>query len=116
MAIPKGIAPQEVNGVTGDVSKNGVYVFEATDELNNKIGEKKFLEAVDPAQADAFIHLGWRAATEDETKEYRESAAEAKKEVRETLTAPERQAEEAAKEAAKLPEQNAAEVKSANKK
>jgi len=106
MVLPKGIDPQEVNGATGDVSKNGVYVFEATDELNNKVGEKKYLEAVDPAQADAFIHLGWRGATEAETKEYRGNVDAAKKEQREALSAPEKQAEEASEKAAKLPEQN----------
>lgn len=103
--LPKGMAPVETNGLTGDVSKNGVYVFEPTDAQNNKLGEKKFLEAIDPSQADAFIHLGYRLSTEAESKEYREKADAAKKEVRETLSAPERQAEEASRHADSLPEQ-----------
>jgi len=106
MAISKGIDPIEKNGLTGDVSKNGVYIFEATDAQNNKVGEKKFLEAVDPAQADAFIHLGWRLATDAEAEEYHSKATDAKKEAREALTGPEKQAEEAAEKAEKLPEQN----------
>jgi hypothetical protein len=103
--LPKGQAPVETNGLTGDVSKNGVYVFEPTDSLNNKLGEKKFLEAIDPSQADAFIHMGYRGATEAETREYRSSANDAKKEVRESLSAPERKAEEASDKASGLPEQ-----------
>ncbi len=83
--LPKGLDPNERDGVTGEISKRGLYVFEAKDELDNKVGTPKYLEANDPAQADAFVHLGFRKASEQEVRDYLKSVEEARQEARNEL-------------------------------
>jgi len=71
----KKLDPKENKGSSPEVSDvdafKGVYVFQPKDEFDNKIGEKKVLEALNEPQAQAFLHLGFRGATEEETREYR---------------------------------------------
>ena len=85
--LPKGLDPRETNGTSGDTSKRGLYVFEAKDELGNKTGEPKFLEANDPAQADAFVHQGWRRASEQEAHDYVKQVEAARKAYSDSLKA-----------------------------
>jgi len=74
----KKIDPKEYKGSSPEVSETdafkGVYVFQPKDEFDNNDGEKVYLEALNEPQAQAFIHLGFRGASEAETKEYRDSA------------------------------------------
>jgi len=78
----KKLDPKENVGGSPEVSETdafrGVYVFQPKDEFDNKIGEKKFLEALNEPQAQAFLHLGYRGATEDETKEYKKAVEDSK--------------------------------------
>jgi hypothetical protein len=83
--IPKGLDPQERSGLTGEVSKRGLYVFEPKDAEDNKTGDPKFLEANDPAQADALIHLGYRKASEKEVHAYLKNVEAARAEARAEL-------------------------------
>lgn len=78
----KKLDPKEHVGGSPEVSENdafrGVYVFQPKDEFDNNIGEKKVIEALNEPQAQAFIHLGYRGATEAETKEYRDRVKDSK--------------------------------------
>jgi len=78
----KKLDPKENKGSSPEVSETdafkGVYVFQPKDEFDNNIGDKVFLEALNEPQAQAFIHLGYRGASDAETKEYREAAKNSK--------------------------------------
>jgi len=75
--------PRNLPGNAPEVSekdvKLGVYVFQPRNEQDEPIGEKKFLASNDPAHVEAFKQVGYRAATEDEVKEYNKSVAESRK-------------------------------------
>lgn len=71
----KKLDPKDHVGGSPEVSDTdafrGVYVFQPKDEFDNNDGDKKFIEALNEPQAQAFLHLGYRGATEAETEEYR---------------------------------------------
>jgi hypothetical protein len=83
--LPRGLDPRETNGTSGETSKVGLYVFEPKDELDNKVGTAKFLEANDPAQADAFVHMGYRQASVKEVEAYVKQVEDARDKYREDL-------------------------------
>ena len=84
----KKLDPKEHKGTSPEVSDTdafrGVYVFQPKDEFDNNIGEKKVLEALNEPQAQAFLHLGYRGASEAETKEYRDRVKDSKETKTET--------------------------------
>ena len=71
----KKIDPSKNKGSSEEVSDvdvpKGVYVFQPTDEYDNKIGDKVYQEALNQPQAEAFLHLGYRGASDEEAKEYK---------------------------------------------
>lgn len=73
--------PQNQPGNAPEVSekdvKLGVYVFQPRNEQDEPVGEKKFLASNESAHVEAFLHAGYRAATEAETKEYVEKTKQA---------------------------------------
>ena len=83
----KKLDPKENKGSSPEVSEvdafKGVYVFQPKDEFDNNIGEKKFIEALNEPQAQAFLHLGYRGASDSETKEYRDAVKASKQPVTE---------------------------------
>lgn len=86
MAKPDPKDPQNQPGNAPEVSdkdvKLGVYVFQPRNEQDEPVGEKKFLASNDQAHVEAFLHAGYRAATESETKEYVEKTKAAREEAR----------------------------------
>lgn len=60
----------------------GVYVYQPKNAADEPVGEKKFLEAREPAHAEAFLRVGYRQATEEEEKEYRKKVEASKVEAR----------------------------------
>lgn len=67
--------------------KLGVYVFQPRNEQDEPVGEKKFLASNDQAHVEAFIHAGYRKATNEETKEYVEKTKAARDEARKAALA-----------------------------
>jgi hypothetical protein len=74
--------PKDYQGQSPEVSDRdtalGVYVFQGKDENDQPVGEKKYIEARDPAHAEGFRSVGFRLASEAERKEYRQRVADAK--------------------------------------
>lgn len=84
------IDPKDYKGQSPEVSekevKVGVYVIQEKDEEDRPIGEKRFVASNDPTHVEAFLHNGYRKASENETKEFNDKLEDAKKEARTPIT------------------------------
>lgn len=81
--IAQGVQSVEDQGGNRPANSRGVYVLEVANEEGDK--EKKFLEALSEAAADAFVRQGWTLATDAETKQYDTEVKAAKKKLDESL-------------------------------